>query len=253
MLQLSLFDQHDLTEVIDPEHLDRRLVVCRNWQVARERKRKRQDLLAATARLLAGIQKRVTSGRLAEEKKIALAVGEVINRYKVAKHFTIEIGPGFFRFTVDQEAVAKEAMLDGIYVVETNVDPARLSSEEVVASYKSLKYVERAFRTMKTMVLEIRPIYHRLADRVRAHALLCMLAYYVTWHMEQALEPLRNKDPERYQSFRHVLYRLEGIQLNTVDVKGVTFELVTEPDEEQRLYLDHLGVQSLVPRELQKR
>ena len=167
LLQLSIFDQHTLTEIVDPAHPRRRLVICRNWRVARERKRKRKELLVATAGLLARIHKRVSTGRLQDEKNIDLTVGKAVNRYKVAKHFVIDIGPGSFRFTVDQEAVAREAMLDGIYVVKTSVDGEDMSSEEVVTHYNSLKHVERAFRTMKSMVLEIRPISHCLADRVR--------------------------------------------------------------------------------------
>jgi len=253
-LQLSVFDEHDLAEIRDPEHPDRRLVMCRNWQVARERKRKRKDLIQSTHELLSGIRNRVRGGRLKDEKKIALAVGGVINKYKVGKHFEISIGPGSFEFAVDEDSVAKEAVFDGIYVVETSADIQRLSSEEVVFGYKSLKHVERAFRTMKTMALEIRPIYHRLADRVRAHAFLCMLSYYVRWHMEQALAPLRNEDPDSYQSFQFVLYRLQQLQLNTVQMQGVTLDIVTEPDAQQRLFLEHLGVKSLLPkaRRLQK-
>jgi transposase len=253
-LQLSIFDEHDIAEIRDPDHPDRRLIMCRNWEVARERRRKRQDLLQATHKQLSKIRDRVVRGRLKDEQKIALAVGQVINKFRVGKHFEVHIGPGSLEFTIDEDAVTQEAALDGIYVVETTADIERLSSEEVVSGYKSLKHVERAFRTMKTMALEIRPIYHRLAGRVRAHAFLCMLAYYVQWHMERALALLRDEEPDSYQSFQYVLCRLGELQLNTVEIEGATLDLVTEPDEEQRRFLEHLSVKSLVPRnrELQK-
>ncbi|MDP2872459.1 MAG: IS1634 family transposase [Bacillota bacterium] len=249
LLQLSLFDEHDLAEIIDPENPSRRLVLCRNFKVGVERRRKREDLLQATEMELAKIRTSVAEGRLKDETKIALKVGKVIGKFKVGKHFVLTIEPGRFEFRRDEAAIAAEAALDGIYVVETNVGADRLAAEEAVSSYKSLRHVERAFRAMKTMHLELRPIFHRLADRVRAHALLCMLAYYVQWHMEQALAPLRERQPDAYQSFRHVLDRLSELQLNTVRVRDqdVTFDQVTEPDEHQRLFLDHLGVRSLAP------
>jgi len=247
LLQLSLFDQHGLAEIIDLENSARRLVMCRNWKVGNERRRKREDLLQATEAELAKIQTSVAKGRLKDETKIALKVGKVIDKFKVGKHFVLTIGPGRLEFRRDEEAIAVEAALDGIYVVQTNVGAGRLTAQEVVGGYKSLRHVERAFRSMKTMQLELRPIFHRLAARVRAHALLCMLAYYVQWHMERALTPLRDEQPDLYGSFRHVLSRLGEIQLNTVQIQQATFDLVTEPDAEQRLFLDHLAVRSLLP------
>ena len=248
LLQLSLFDQQDLAEIVDPENPGRRLVMCRNWKVANERCRKRQDLLAATEAKLAKVARSVAGGRLKDETKIALRVGKVLDKFKVGKHFVLSFGPGRFEFRRDEEAIAAEAALDGIYVVETNVSAERLSAEQVVAGYKSLRHVERAFRSMKTMQLELRPIYHRLADRVRAHALLCMLAYYVQWHMDKALAPLREEQPEVYQSFAHVLRRLAEIQLNTIQMEKAIFDVATECDAEQRLFLDYLKVRSLVPK-----
>ncbi len=248
LLQLSLFDQHDLAEIVDLENPSRRLVMCRNWKVANERRRKRQDLLQATETELAKVARSVAGGRLKDETRIALRVGKVLDRFKVGKHFVLSFGPGRFEFRRDEEAIAAEAALDGIYVVESSVSAERLSAERVVAGYKSLRHVERAFRSMKTMQLELRPIFHRLADRVRAHALLCMLAYYVQWHIERALAPLREKQPEVYQSFAHVLSRLEEIKLETIQVQNVTFDVAAECDAEQRLFLDHLKVRSLLPK-----
>ncbi len=134
-------------------------------------------MLEATKVMLSGIKERVSRGRLKDERKIALAVGKVINKFKVQKHFSLSIGRGYFGFAVNEDKVAQEAALDGIYVVETTVDPQRTSPKEMVEGYKSLRYVKRAFRTMKSMALELRPIYHRLADRVRPHVFLFMLAY----------------------------------------------------------------------------
>ncbi len=247
-LQLSVFDERDLMETRDPDNPDRRLVLCRNWKVAGERRRKREDLLQTTEKLLGKIQDRVSRGRLRDEQKIALAVGKVIDRFRVAKHFDIVIDQGKFEFTKKEDAIAKEAALDGIYVIETNASPLQMSAHEAVTGYKSLQHVERAFRTMKTMALELRPIYHRRSDRVRAHAFLCMLSYYVYWHMAKALAPLRKSQPETYQSMRHVISRLGEIQLNTALVQGMTFDIVTDPDAEQQLFLNHLGVQTLLPK-----
>jgi transposase len=185
-LQLSLFDELNLAEIASPDYPDERLVVCRNPLVAEERRRKRADLLEATEQLLAPIRARVDAGTLRGAAEIGLAVGQVINRRKVKKHFELEIADDRFEYRRKEEQIAEEASLDGFYVLRTNVPAEELSAPEVVRSYKALAQAERAFRTLKGPELELRPIHHRLEQRVRAHAFLCLLAYYLEWHLRKA-------------------------------------------------------------------
>ena len=189
-LQLSLFDQHNLAEITAQDYPDERLIVCRNPLVAADRARKREELLAATERGLQEIAARVERGTLHGADQIGLAVGPELKRYRVRKHFALQITDTTFTYERKTEQITAEAALDGIYVLRTSVGDTELDSGEVVRSYKQLKVVERAFRTFKGPELEIRPIHHRLEDRVRAHVLLCMLAYYLTWHLRQAWTPL---------------------------------------------------------------
>jgi len=191
-LQLSLFDERDLAEISDPDYPGERLIVCRNPLLAHERARKRRELLEATERELDKIVQATVRTRRALKgaDQIGLRVGKVLNRFKMAKHFTIEIGEESFCYARDEAKIAAEAALDGIYVIRTSVSSDTLSAEDTVRAYKGLSVVERAFRSVKTVDLKIRPIHHRLAERVRAHVFLCMLAYYVEWHMRQALAPM---------------------------------------------------------------
>jgi hypothetical protein len=190
-LQLSLFDEQDLVEISSPEFPGERLVCCHNPVLAEERARKRGELLAATEEELEKIaaatrrEKRPLRG----QDKIALRVGKVINHYKMAKHFTLEITEDSFSFTRNQDGIAAEAALDGLYVLRTSLPKDTLTESDVVARYKNLADVERFFRTLNSE-LDVRPIRHRLADRVRAHMFLRMLSYYLSWHMKQALAPI---------------------------------------------------------------
>jgi transposase len=198
-LQLSLFDEHNLAEIASDDYPDERLVVCRNPLVAQDRARKREALLEATERALREIAGRVEQGTLTGEAEIGLAVGAVWNRWRVRKHFQLEISDTSLAFRRKREQIAAEAALDGIYVLRTSVPEAELRAPEVVRAYKQLKEVERGFRELKGP-LELRPIHHRLEDRVKAHVLLCMLTYYLSWHLRQALKPLLFDDeqpPER--------------------------------------------------------
>jgi hypothetical protein len=198
-LQLSLFDQRDIASITTPAFPNERLVVCRNPDLAAERSRKRADLLAATERDLARIQAAVVRSRapLRGAAEIALAVGAVINRHKMAKHFEIEISAAAFSFSRKTAEIAAEAAIDGIYVVRTNLPAETCDDAMAVRGYKSLALVERAFRCLKTVDLQVRPVYHWLADRVRAHVLLCMLAYYLEWHMRQGLAPMLFEDADK--------------------------------------------------------
>ncbi len=198
-IQLSLFDQRDLAEITSPDYPGERLVACRNPLLADERARKRRELLDATERELLHIQARVRRQKrsLRGKDKIALAVGAVVNHYKMAKHFDVTITDKNLTFERKTEQIDAEALLDGIYVLRTDLEPKTLDATSTVRAYKDLANVERAFRSLKTVDLEVRPIHHRRADRVRAHVLLCMLAYHLEWHMRRALKPILFDDHDK--------------------------------------------------------
>ena len=198
-LQLSRFDERDLAEISSPDFPGERLVVCRNPLLADERGRKRDRLLDATEAQLGKIAQAVQRPNrpLRGKGEIGLRAGKVLNKFKVGKHFELEIGDDFFRFRRKEAQIQREASLDGIYVVRTSVPEEQMDAPEVVGCYKGLSVVERAFRCHKTVDLKLRPIYHRLPDRVRAHVFLCMLAYYVEWHMRQSLAPVLFDDDDK--------------------------------------------------------
>ncbi len=198
-LQLSLFDQRDLASITAPDFPGERLLVCRNPNLAAERARKRQDLLGATERDLLRIRARVMRKRdpLRGKTEIALAVGAVIHAYKMAKHFDLQITDTTFEFSRKIAEINAETATDGIYVVRTSLPEEKLGDTETVRSYKSLSLVERAFRCIKTVDLHVRPVYHWLEDRVRSHVFLCMLAYYVEWHLRQHLGPMLFDDTDK--------------------------------------------------------
>lgn len=196
-LQLGLFDERNLFELTHPDFPGERLIACRNPELGRLRARKRASLLEATADELKKVQGMVERGRLRGRAEIGVRVGRVINKYKVAKHFSLTIEDDSLSYRIREDRVTAEAALDGIYVIRTSLPKKQLSAAETVRSYKSLSQVERAFRSMKTIDLQIRPIHHRLADRVRAHIFLCMLTYYVEWHMREALRPLLFADEDQ--------------------------------------------------------
>ena len=195
-LQLGLFDERNLAEISHPDFPGERLIVCRNPALAAERARKRIELLAATEAALARVVARVEAGTLQGAARIGLALGRVVDRFKMAKHFELEIGDDHLVVTRREQAIAAEAALDGLYVLRTSVPAERLDAPSVVRSYKRLSRVERAFRGFKAADLAIRPIRHWTEDRVRAHVFLCMLAYYVQWHLERAWAPLLFRDEE---------------------------------------------------------
>ena len=199
VLQPDLFDQRDLASITAPEYPGERLIVCRNPELARERARKRDDLLAATERDLAEVARAVTRKRrsLRGADAIGLRAGAVLNRHKVGKHFDLTITDDGFSFQRKEAAIADEAGIDGIYVIRTSVPAAVLDDAATVAAYKGLSQVERAFRSLKTVDLEIRPIHHWLSDRVRAHVFLCMLAYHVEWHLRALLAPMLYDDADK--------------------------------------------------------
>jgi len=272
-LQLSLFDQQDLAEIAHPDYPGERLVACRNPLLATERARKRADLLAATEKLLDRIAGRVRTGRLAGADDIGVAVGKVINTYKVGKHFEVAITTTSLSYARDQAKIDAEAALDGIYVLRTSVDADHLDAAGVVFGYKNLAHVERDFRSLKADDLDLRPIHHRLEDRVKAHVLICMLACYLVWHLRKAWAPLTFTDehpPERdnpvapaqrsttaeakasrqhdtsghpYRSFRGLLEHLATLTRNQVRFTGTTTDLpmLTEPTDDQRHAFELIG------------
>jgi transposase len=193
-LQMSLFDTQDLAEIAHPDFPGERLIACRNPLLAAERTRKRNALLAATEHLLAPIIARVAAGRLAGADKIGVAVGRVINKYKVGKHFDYQITDTSLAVERHHDRIAAEAALDGIYVLRTSVPADQLDTAGVITSYKNLANVERDFRIIKADDLDLRPIHHRLDERVRAHVLLCLLACYLIWHLRKAWAPLTFTD-----------------------------------------------------------
>jgi len=199
-LQLGLFDEMDLAEIAHPDFPGERLVACKNPLLAAERARKRNELLDATEALLEPVRAAVDAGRLVGADRIGLRAGKVINRYKMAKHFELAITGTSMAWERKSAQISAEAALDGIYVVRTSVGPDRLGPADVVGAYKNLAKVERDFRSLKAIDLDLRPIYHHLEDRVRAHVLICMLAAYLVWHLRQAWAPLTYTDeglPER--------------------------------------------------------
>jgi Transposase DDE domain len=198
-LQMSLFDDRDMAGITSPEFPGERLIVCRNRALAAERTRKREDLLAATERDLARIAAAVARKRqpLRGKAEIGLEIGAVLDKHKMAKHFALDITDTSFSFARKTDQITVEAALDGLYVVRTSLPAAALDDTATVRSYKSLSLVERAFRCIKTVDLQIRPVYHWLADRVRAHVFVCMLAYYLEWHMRQRLAPMLYDDTDK--------------------------------------------------------
>jgi hypothetical protein len=205
-LQLSLFDEQDLAEIQAPDYPGERLIACRNPLLAQERARKREELLLATEEELSTIVAATTRQRqpLRGQDEIGIRVGKLLGRFKMAKHFRLQITDDAFHYERDTDSIATEAALDGIYIIRTSLPQDTLPAEDTVRAYKSLSQVERAFRSFKTIDLKVRPIYHYRENRVRAHVFLCMLAYYVEWHMRQNLAPMLfdDEDPQAGEALR---------------------------------------------------
>ncbi len=272
-LQLSLFDEQDLAEITSDDFPGERLIACRNPALAGERARKREDLLAATEKLLAPIAARVAAGRLTGAAAIGRKAGQVLNKYKMAKHFDVTITDDSLAFERRQAQIEEEARIDGIYVIRTPLPAEDLGSAGTVTAYKNLKYVERDFRHIKSDDLDLRPVFHRLEKRVKGHVLTCMLAAYLTWHLRQAWAPLTYTDEEPpqpanpvapakrsasaeakasrqhdengrpYRSFRGLLAHLGTLTRNELRFPGTpaAVPVLTEPTSEQRQAFDLIG------------
>jgi len=274
-VQMGLFDERNLLEIRSPDFPGERLVACRNLELAKLRVHTREDLLAATEKSLEKIKVRVQAGKLVGQDQIGVAAGKVVNQYKVAKHFELLIADDSFTYTRKTDSIAAEAALDGLYIIRTSVKAERMDAPTCVRTYKSLAQVERAFRSIKTIDLKVRPIHHYLEGRVRAHIFLCMLAYYVEWHMRDAWRELmfadedqaakRVRDPvapatrsdeamkkvltrtledgSPVHSFQTLMAQLQAIVRNTCRSPGAaldapTFEIITTPNHTQKRALD---------------
>jgi hypothetical protein len=263
-LQMTLFDQQDLAEISHPDYPGERLIACRNPLLAAERTRKRAELLAATEALLAPVVAAVAAGKLHGAAAIGLKTGRLVNKYKMAKHFHLALTDTSLTITRDTERIAAEQALDGIYVLRTSVSADHLDTPDVVTAYKQLSYVERDFRHIKADDLALRPIHHRLEDRVKAHVLICMLAAYLVWHLRHTLAPLtytdtqpptrdnpvapaqrsatatrkasrhRDEHDQPVRSFRGLLAHLATLTRNRIHINGAQFDQLTEPTPTQR-------------------
>jgi len=272
-LQLSLFDQQDLAEITSPDFPGERLVACRNPALAADRARTRDELLAATEKLLAPIIARVQAGRLTGAGPIGVEVGKVISRYKTGKHFAVTITDTTLAVQRRQDQIDAEAALDGFYVLRTPVPAHEMDAAAVVTAYKNLKYAGRDFRHIKSDDLDLRPVFHRLEERVKAHVLICMLACYLTWHLRRTLAPLTftDQDPpapanpvaparrsaaaqakasyqhdpagQPYRSFHGLLEHLATLTRNQVRFTGteVAVPMLTEPTSAQRQAFELIG------------
>lgn len=238
-LQMSLFDQANLAEITHPHYPGERLVACRNPALAGERARKRLALLESTDAELAKITAAVAAGRLTGAGKIGIRVGKVVGRYKMAKHYQLNITDDTFTYTRDQDTIETEAALDGIYVIRTTVPAEQMNTATVVATYKSLANVERDFRSLKAIDLDLRPIHHYTETRVRAHVFICMLAAYLTWHLRQTWAPLTYTDENRPQPVDPVA---PAKRSTTADLKASRHtNEAGEPVRSFRALLDHLA------------
>jgi transposase len=270
-LQMSLFDTQNFAEITHPDYPGERLICCHNPALEADRARTREELLAGTEAELAKIKASVEAGRLKDPDKIGIRVGKVINKRKVAKHFILDLGPGRLSWRRDQDKITTEAALDGIYVIRTSVPGSILDAAAAVTAYKDLKHVERDFRITKADDLDLRPIHHYLAGRVRGHVLICMLACYLTWHLRQALAELtftdqhipvpadpvmpaqrsraaqakdatkRNSDKLPVRSYQDLLAHLSTLSRQVISISGQKIDKLTTPTPVQRRAFELLG------------
>lgn len=285
-LQLSFFDKTHIAEIVSDQYPNERLIVCKNPYLAQERQNNRKKLLLKSEESFRALSVRVASGRLKEEAKIGQALGRIANRYKMAKHFIFEVGPSKFYYKRNEEKIKNEAALDGIYVIRTSVPSNTLDANDVVLSYKRLSLAEKAFRTLKGMDLKIRPIHHRLDERVRAHIFLCMLSYYLEWHLRKAWASLlfddehpgeheknspvlaakrsdgclskastkKLEDGGTVHSFKTLISKLSTVVLNDVKIPAIksigSFRVITKPDATQKRAFDLIGLDIMKDKQL---
>jgi transposase len=240
VITAELFDEKKVVEVIDPENPKRRYGLCRNPESAKREGVTRERLLELTQE---GLRKIVQSPRKSSDEKIGARVGRVLQQYKMGKFVVWKVVEGKLDWSLDQAKIDQEKIFDGCYIISSDVPAEQMAQQKVVASYKSLSLVEGAFRNLKTVSLEMRPVYHKKDDRIRSHVFLCMLAYYVQWHAQQRLKPLFAKDgkgKDRQWTLSNVMERLKALRRQRVKVRGVEFEQVAEAEADQREILDLL-------------
>lgn len=238
----ELFDEKKIAEVFDPQDPRRRYALCRNPQSAHRETATRQRLLDLTK---TGLDKIVHAKRCSTAERIGSRVGRILQQYKMGKFVTWDVQDGRLRWQFDQERIAAELLLDGCYVICADVKPEAMNAEALVGSYKKLQFVETAFRNLKTVQLEMRPVFHKKDDRIRSHVFLCVLAYYLQWHMKQRLQPLFAEDgvgKDRQWTFENVIQRLMAIRREKVSVAGVEYFQTTTPEPDQQRILDLLKV-----------
>lgn len=238
----ELFDERRIVEVVDPQNPGRRYELCRNPLTAHRETATRQSLLDVTRKAL---DKIAGAKRKSAKEKIGARVGRVLQQYKMGKFVNWEVQDGKLHWHFDEEKIAAELLLDGCYVIWTDTPPEQLDAAQTVESYKRLRLLEMAFRNLKTVQLEVRPVFHKTDERIRAHVFLCMLAYYLQWHMNRRLQPLFDADgvgKERQWTFDNVIARLAAIRREKVVIAGAEFQQVTVPEADQQQILDLLGI-----------
>jgi transposase len=238
VIRRELFDEKSIAEVIDPDDPQRRYCLCRNPETARRETQTRKALLEATRQQL---DKSASSKRKAKAERIGSRVGRVLQRYKMGKFVDWSVQEGKLRWSFKEEEIAAEERFDGCYVIVSDVPAEQMAKTAVVASYKKLSFVEQAFRNLKTVQLEMRPIYHKKDERIRCHVFICLLAYYLQWHAWQRLKPLFAQDGEgkhRQWTFANVIERLKGVRRERVMAEGVEIEIHTQADDQQQRILN---------------
>jgi transposase len=242
VVQMDMFDEKNIVEIVDPEDTKRRYCLCRNPETAKRETKTREALLAKTTE---GLEKIAHMKRKATTEQISARVGKLLEKTKMGKFITWEVKNGKLQWCLKEDAVDTEELLDGCYIITSDVPQEKMHAQEIVAAYKKLTLVEKAFRNLKTVQLEIRPVYHKTDDRIRCHVFICMLAYYLQWHMMQRLQPLfktNGKYKNRFWTFENVIERLKSIRREEIHVSGATCKIVTDPDNDQLTILNLLNV-----------
>ena len=242
VVQIDMFDDKDIIEVIDPDNTKSRYCLCRNPESARRETNTRNALLTKTSE---GLNKIALSKRKATTEEISYRVGKLLSKTKMGKFITWEVLDKKLQWSLNTDLIDTEQLIDGCYIIVSDVPQEKMQSQEIVASYKKLALVEKAFRNLKTVQLEVRPVYHKTDDRIRCHVFICMLAYYLQWHMTQRLQALfdnNDKYKKRFWTFENVIERLKSIRREEVSVAGAAYKIVTELDKDQIKILDLLKV-----------
>jgi transposase len=242
VIQIDLFDEKNIVEIIDPDNPKQRYCLCQNPESAKRETKTRNALLQKTKE---GLEKIATSKRKSTVEKISARVGKLLSKTKMGKFIIWEVRKGKLIWSLNEDLVDTEELLDGCYIISSDVPTDKMESYEIVASYKKLTLVEKAFRNLKTVQLEVRPVYHKTDDRIRCHVFICMLAYYLQWHILQKLQPLfskNGKNKKRFWTFENIIERLKSIRREEIHVAGTKCKIVTCPDKDQQKILDLLNV-----------